>query len=446
LAGLSAENASDVVTFLNTKFTNAELYIWMGGIVAGIYRYMLQEASTIAKLAQRQLAFERQEPELAVVQDDYWTYTDTGAILRGSQTTDRHGMTGSARLLQDATRLDQEAFLTDRRKLQLSKTFSLALLDPLAFAHFHETGELAFVTQLEHFDRNFPGHYLRLIKRVRVSVIALVPPTEGIRATLSSTGISRVVHGGDTFTETEIRRDPETIAFTSPANATGLFELQEQPEMLLPFEGSGAASAWQFSLPRAANVIDYSTIADVLVTIEYTALDSPVYRQQVIQTLDRTFSAERPFSFRQQFADAWYKLNNPELEQEEKNQMRVAFETIRGDFPPNVSDLRIEHVSLFFQRKDGFHEPIEVEHLLFSEVKRAGAVGGSATTQDGLISTRQPNAASWQAMRHRQPIGEWELELPPTDTVKAWFTDGQIEDILFVITVHGQTQSWPASI
>jgi hypothetical protein len=46
------------------------------------------------------------------------------------------------------------------------------------------------------FDRDFPGHYLRLIKRVRASVIALVPAAHGVRATLIGSGISRVVSGG----------------------------------------------------------------------------------------------------------------------------------------------------------------------------------------------------------------------------------------------------------
>ena len=86
IAELGAQNATDVVNFLNTKFTNTELYAWMGGIVGSIYRCPLQEATTIAKLAQRQLAFERQETELAVVLDDYWTYADTSAILRGGPT------------------------------------------------------------------------------------------------------------------------------------------------------------------------------------------------------------------------------------------------------------------------------------------------------------------------------------------------------------------------
>lgn len=445
ISEMNAQNASDVVNFLNAKFTNVELYAWMGGIVGGVYRYLLQEATTIAKLAQRQLAFERQETELAVVLDDYWTYTDTSAILRGGLgSADRRGMTGSARLLQDITRLDQEAFLTDRRKLQLSKTFSLALHDPIAFARFQESGVLPFSTTLEQFDRNFPGHYLRLIKRVRVSVIALVPPTEGIRATLSSSGISRVVRGGDTFSEIEIRRDPETIAFTSPINATGLFELQEQPEMLLPFEGNGvAATGWVFSMPRAANIVNYSTIADVLLTIEYTALESSIFRTQIIQQLDRTASGERPFSFRHQFADCWYDFNNPELLEDDR-QMNVTFETRQSDFPPNVTDLRIEHVSLYFVRQDGFTGPIDVEHLLFTESGRAGSAGGAANTTDGLISTRNSNGGSWLAMQGKQPVGRWELKLPNTAVAKDWFKRGDVEDMFFVITFSGTTPAWPA--
>jgi hypothetical protein len=445
ISQLSAENASDVVNFLNTKFTNAELYAWMGGIVGGIYSYLLQEATATAKLAQRQLAFERQEAELAVVLDDYWTYTDTNAILRGGNTsTDRRGMTGSTRLLQDITRLDQEAFLTDRRKLQLSKTFSLVLLDPIAFVRFQESGVLPFSTKLVHFDRDFPGHYLRLIKRVRVSVIALVPPTEGIRATLTSSGISQAVRGSPTFAETVIRRDPESIAFTSPINATGLFELQEQPEMLLPFEGNGVASTgWTFSMPRAGNLVDYSTIADVLLTIEYTALDSAIYYGQVVQRLDRTASGERPFSFRQQFADCWYDLNNSHL-LANNQPLRVTFETRRSDFPPNLANLHIEHVALYFVRQDGFTDEIRVESLLFTEAGRAGHVGGAATTANGLISTREANAGSWLPMQqNKQPIGAWELTLPNTDQVKAWFKDGKITDILFVITFGGITPEWP---
>lgn len=90
---------------------------------------------------------------------------------------------------------------------------------------------------MELFDRDFPGHYLRLIKRVRTSVIALIPPTEGIKATLSTTGNSRVVIGGDVFQTTNVNRGPESVALSSPYNETGVFDLQQQqPEILLPLK------------------------------------------------------------------------------------------------------------------------------------------------------------------------------------------------------------------
>jgi hypothetical protein len=183
-------------------------------------------------------------------------------------------LTGSARLLQDIYTLDQYAFETDKRKLNLSQTFSLARMAPFDFEQFRQTGVLTFATPMPLFDRDFPGHYLRLIKCVRTSVIALIPPHHGIRATLTASGISRVVTGGEVFQQVAVRRDPELVALTSPISATGVFELDTQSEMLRPFESMGVDTFWQFEMPRAANPFDFRTIADVLVTIEYTALNS----------------------------------------------------------------------------------------------------------------------------------------------------------------------------
>jgi hypothetical protein len=446
IAGMQADNASDAVNFLANKFTSAELYAWMSGIVGGVYRYFLQEAAAMAKLAQTQLAFERQEPVLGSIGDNYWSYTDSQVLPSvGAESPDRRGMTGSARLLQDIYELDQHAFVTERRKLQISRTLSLALLDPIAFAGFRASGRLRFATTLSMFDRDFPGHYLRLIKCVRVSVVALIPPSEGIKATLSTNGISRVViadQGSGTFTEATIQRVPESVALSAPFNASGVFELAEQPEMLLPFEGHGIAADWILDLPRPANPFDYRTIADVLVSLDYTALNSPLYRSQVIQQLDRTASGERPFSFRQQFADAWYDLNNPQLQADPTKQMVVTFDTRREDFPPNVNDLQIQHVALFFARKEGFTSEIRVESFQFTPAQPAGTtpVGGGATTVDGVISTRRSNGSAWSGMQGgKRPVGIWLLKLPNDPTVKAWFKEALIEDILFVITFSGTT-------
>jgi hypothetical protein len=444
IAQKQSEFASDTLNFLTNKFTSAELYEWMSGVLGQVYSYFLQQATAMAQLAQSQLAFERQEPAPSFIQADYWetpSDTETGPGGNG-QAPDRRGLTGSARLLQDISQLDQFAFETNKRKLQLAQTFSLAHMAPAEFQRFRDTGRLLFATPMELFDRDFPGHYLRLIKRVRTSVIALVPPTRGIRASLTASGLSRVVIGGDIFQTIVVRRDPELIAFTSSSNATGLLELEPQGEMLLPFESMGVDTTWELQMPKAANPFDYRTIADVVFTVEYTALHSFDYRQQVIKQLPDRVSAERPFSFRHQFADQWYDLHNPE---QTATPMVVHFKTIRDDFPPNLEDLRIQQVLLAFVRGEGRSFEVANAQLLFTPDGEAVSVGGmSGSSIDGAISTRRGNASSWAPLLGRAPVGGWELTLPNAEEMKDRFKNEDIEDILFVITYAGHTPAWPA--
>jgi hypothetical protein len=293
---------------------------------------------------------------------------------------------------------------------------------------------------MDMFDRGFPGHYLRLIKRIRVSVVALVPAVQGIYATLSTTGPSRVVIGGDTFQIVPIQRAPEFLAINAATAATGIVELDAQPDLLLPFEGSGVDMSWEFNMPKAANLFDYRTIADVIMTIEYSALYSPDYRQQVIQSFKPKITADCPLSFRNQFSDHWYDLHNPE---QTAMPMTVRFTTRGEDFPPNVDALRIQQILLYFVRSNGASFEIPVTYLHYTAEREAGTVGGGATSIDGVISTRRGNAGSWTAMIGKSPIGEWELALPNTEEIRNRFKNDEIDDILSVITYSGRTPDWP---
>jgi hypothetical protein len=213
--------------------------------------------------------------------------------------------------------------------------------------------------------------------------------------------------------------------------------------MPLPFEWTGVDTTWEFRMPQASNPFDFSTIADVLITMEYTALDSFDYRQQIVQQLERAFTADRAFSFRTSFANAWYDLHNPE-QQVEAKQMVVNFETVAEDFPPNLENLTIQHLVLYFARKNGVIFEISVTHLLFTEQGSKQADGGDAISSDGVISTRRGNASSWKKMIGKHPFGKWELALPNTKDMKDRFKNEEIEDILFVISYSGLTPVWPA--
>jgi len=224
--GLEQTLAVDTVKFLRSESFNEEMYRWIAGVLEDVYRFFLQAATAIARLAERQLAFERQQGALKLIQSDYWNARADGSGATGGTNVDRLGLTGSARLLKDIYQLDNYAFETRRRKQALTLTLDLAEMFPVEFQHFRETGVLVFETPLSLIDRQMPGYYLCLIQQVTVSVVALIPPS-GIRATLKSAGPSRVVVSGDTFQKVMIHNLPDSIALTAPTTSSaGILELE----------------------------------------------------------------------------------------------------------------------------------------------------------------------------------------------------------------------------
>jgi len=442
IAGLEYTHAVDVLEFLLSKTFTEEMYRWIAYVLEDVYRFFLQEAASIARLAERQLAFERQQAPLNVIQPDYWTLpaNGAGATLTGNN-VDRLGLTGSARLLKDTYQLDQYAFETRQRKQALAVTLDLAQLFPAEFQQFRETGILIFETPLSLIERQLPGYYLCLIQKLSISVVALIPPTYGIRASLTSAGTSRVVVGGDTFQIVIIRNLPERIALTSAMTTTGVIELEPDSQSLLrPFEGAGFDTLWELRMPKAANPFNYNTIATVLFTVELTALHSFDYERQVIEAMGRRTSANRAFYFRQEFADQWYDLHNPD---QTATPMTVRFETRREDFPPNLENLRIDHILLYFIGAGNESGEIVVQRFSFTEHRSQGAVGGGTTSVDGVISTRRGNGTSWLPMIGKSPFGVWELALPDSQEIRNRFKDEEVEDIFFVITFTGLTPEWP---
>jgi hypothetical protein len=213
---------------------------------------------------------------------------------------------------------------------------------------------------------------------------------------------------------------------------------------LLPFENLGVDTSWEFVMPQASNPFDFSTIADVLLTLDYTALDSPDYRQEVLQGLNQSVSADRAFSFRQDFADAWYDLNNSG---QSSTPMKVQFQTERSDFPPNIEDnsLTIAQLLLYFVPAEGATFPAQA-NLSLSGTDVAGnpaTASGVASTENQVLSTRRGNAANWMPFIGLRVAGTWTLDLSHPD-MSSMFQGAQVQDILFVITYTGHSPAWPS--
>jgi hypothetical protein len=435
IAQLNVDHANDTLEFLKNKFTNAELYDWMSNVLQGVYAYMLNLSTATAKIAENQLHFERQEPVGPFIQDDYWENT-TGSFansVTGDGKNDRLGLTGSARLLQDILRLDQFAFDTRKRKLQITKNISLAQNFPEAFQQFRETGILNFELTDQMFNYDFPGHYLRLISSVKTSLIGLVPVYGGIKATLTADPISYTVIGGNNFQKIPINRvHRDIVALSSPSNATGLFDLtQLNTELLNPFEAMGVESKWEFKLPHFSNRMDYDSIADVIISVDYTALDSADYRSFVLSDIENQFSFSRAFSFKNNFPDQWYELGNV---LEGVSEFEVTFQTRKADFPAGLNSMEASRLILYFVRESGF-----VNEITFDNFSLSDADGFDGTTVNGIFNADAMLQASSDPSSPLAPYQTWKLKFNNSDDVnRLLFLNEDITDILFVITCDAE--------
>jgi hypothetical protein len=113
---------------------------------------------------------------------------------------------------------------------------------------------------------------------------------------------------------------------------------------------------------------------------------------------------------------------------------------------PNLSDLKIQQLLLYFAPSNGTPAELNGVRLQFSSQTSGVPVGGSASTIDGVISTRRPSGSNWLPITGNiPPIGEWELALPADDSTRKLIANEEIQDILFVITYSGNTPEWPES-
>lgn len=431
---LNTNHAEDSLNFLKNKFTNAELYNWMGRVLEQAYSYMLNISTATARTAESQLYFERQEQAGPFILDDYWELPSSGFTSGSSASQpDRRGLTGSARLLVDIQRLDQYAFESNKRKLQLTKVISLAQNFPSEFQLFKETGVMNFELTNKFFDYDFPGHYLRLVNSVKTTVVGLLPVYDSIKATLTAEPTSYTVIGGTTFQKTPIKRlSVESVALTSANNASGLFELQpiQNQELLNPFEGMGIESRWEFKMPQFSNRMDYANIADVLITVEYTALDSFQYRYQVLQDLENALSFNRGFSFKNNFPDQWYELSQAV---EGDPTFEVSFQLKREFFPQGIDNLILDQTKemiLFFSREDGFEEEIDGVAFNYQEV----SVIPEYPTVDGKLYL-SPNST--------EPIITLKLVFDNTPENRELFSEEKVKDILLLVGCKAELKSFP---
>jgi hypothetical protein len=270
------QQAQDVQAFLQTKFTSAVFYQWMQSELSGLYYQYYRFACDTARKAEQTMKHELMRPELDATQFIQFNYWDSG----------HQGLLSGEALYLDLKRMEMAYHDNNKRELELTRHVSLRQLDPLALLSLRITGSCTVVVPEWLYDRDCPGHYMRRIKNVSLSIPSVVGPNTSLNCTVSlqssTLRVSPLLANG-TYTRSVSQEDDrfvdyfgatDVIVTSSGTNDSGMFETNLRDERFLPFEGAGAISTWKLSLPTKFPAFDYMTISDVILHIRYTARDA----------------------------------------------------------------------------------------------------------------------------------------------------------------------------
>jgi hypothetical protein len=158
--------------FIKDKFTHTELYTWMVTELSSLYFQAYQLAYDMAKRAERCYQHELGISNTGYIQFGYWDSLKKG-LLAGDW------------LLMDLKRMETSYMENNIRELELSKTVSLAILNPEALLRLAETGECFFSLPEQLFDLDYPGHYFRRIKSISLTIPAITGPYTTVSSTLT---------------------------------------------------------------------------------------------------------------------------------------------------------------------------------------------------------------------------------------------------------------------
>jgi hypothetical protein len=265
------EQAQEIDQFLHDKFVNEEQIGWMQGEVTRLYYEYYRFAFDTARSTQDTMKRELMRPELDdrdFLQFNYW---DAG----------RKGLLSGEALFLDVKRMELAYYDYNRRDLELTKTVSLRRLNPLALLTLKATGSCVVTVPEWLFDLDCPGHYMRRIKSVAVSIPAVVGPYTAVNCTLSllSSSLRKapvLKNGNYTRQEEDDRFEDyagpiQTIVTSTGQNDSGLFERNLRDDRPLPFEWAGALSTWKIAIGGAYPCFDRQTIPDVLLQFQFTS-------------------------------------------------------------------------------------------------------------------------------------------------------------------------------
>jgi len=261
---LMVDQAATTYQFLSKRFTNAQLYQWLNGQFATFYYQAYYTTLSLCLAAEACWQYEIADLKTRFIQPGAWKDS-------------YRGLTAGESLKLNLMKMEAAYLQRNARQLEITKTVSVRRLletdaKPWAtvVADLGKNGGLEIKLEQGLFDNDYPGQYLRRIKRISVTLPAVLGPYEDLAAILTQT-YSKVEMGETVGSNVwENMRASQQIAISSGMDDDGMFTLNFDDERYLPFEGTGAVSSWNLRFTRSTPEL-LASLSDVIVRVSYTA-------------------------------------------------------------------------------------------------------------------------------------------------------------------------------
>ncbi|MEV1142356.1 hypothetical protein [Micromonospora sp. NPDC049799] len=358
---LQRDHARTVDQWMRSKYTSDQLYDWMVSQVSAVHYQSYALAYDVARQAERCYQHELARYDASFVQFANWDSL-------------KKGLMAGERITLDLDRMEVSYLQNDKRELELTRSISLAGIDPVALIALRETGSCTFTLDEALFDLDVPGTYLRRIKSVSLTVPAVVGPMAALHLKLtltkSSTRLTPTVESPDDpgagyrrIGDEDLRfRDEvgavESIVTSAGRTDSGLFQQDHDDPRYLPFERRGVISDWQLSLEGVFDAFDRRTIPDVIVHLRYTARDGGgVLKAGAIASIDEALAAQATgvtdapgplalYSARREFPDTFNAFLYP-VEAETEQSLALPLDIDRFPYAFREQEITIDRLLVF---------------------------------------------------------------------------------------------------
>jgi hypothetical protein len=373
------EQSAEILDFLRDKFTNDQLYLYLQKETASLHRKMYDLALHAARQAEHAFNFERGHTTRRFIPDCGWDTLHEG-LLAGER-------------LEYALHHMEKAYCDENvREHELTKHISLRLQFPGAYLRLRTTGMCEIEIPEWMFDLDYPGHYMRRIKNIALTLPCVTGPYTGVhcRMTLLSsvTRIDPSLRPSATHCCRDRRKgsdyeacpdDPrmmrqyaarESIATSTGKNDSGMFDLNFRDDpRYFPFEYLGAVCRLRLELPPENNYFDLESLNDAIIHLNYTSRDGgPLLRQAASEVAQRHLPGDGWcfFDIRSDFPDAWQLFRDSAREGGGKRRLDFAFRRSLFPYIPRRPELFVSYMVLVYEAEDGGSGRTGCTHVEFA--------------------------------------------------------------------------------